>query len=645
MVLGMMIFIISCQDDTQELGRRLDKSEIKFRVEQPLDIDEGGNTVVMINETPGTVAMWDYGTGRSNRMVDTVRFPFKGEYTIQFSALTAGGVVKMDPVIVEVTQDNLMYVNDPLWTALSGGPGEEKSWVLDTEGKAFAGPLSFYGTSNGWLEEGGPWAEGQFETGCYGDDCWTWSPDAAWIYSNNAMAQGDYGVMTFSLEGGPYFSATKPMENGIEEEGTYYLNTDNKTLTINDASILRGYKPGKNGLTGISDWTNYTILALDENTLRLGVIRDKDVDGEGPAMIVYNFISQEYDENWTPEPEGPQEDPNFDFGADQKDILAVDKTTTKVWKLDTQVPFNWTDLEGNFLNEWNSRKDYPSWALYNDAAVENINDASISFSEDGTVVVTQDDGTTAEGRFEIDETTNMVTFTGIKPNILIAKDKQGANGISATTTAQNQWKIVKVDRNEVSGKVTGIWFGARDPELDQYMVYHFKLQVPGGPVELTPEQEVLLVLAGTSEKTWQVDEEVPYNWTGMDGNFKNNWNTRQDIINSGWGAPYGDADVVNVDDASVRFSTDGTVVVTQDDGTIDEGTFTIDGATKTITFSGVTPSIFVAGWVTIQTNPEGNTWKIIRMERNARNEVVGIWFGRPNPDKPTEEYVVYHFVL
>ena len=233
----------------------LDKSEIKFRVEQPQSIDAGGNTVILINETPGTVSMWDYGTGRSNRAVDTVRFAFKGDYVIKFSALTAGGIVEMDSVTVSVTEDNLNYVNDPLWTALSGGVGEEKAWVLDTEAKFFSGPLSFYGVNNGWLAGGGPWNGNAEETGCYGSDCWTWSPGLSDIYPG-MMAQGDYGVMTFNLKGGPYFQATKPMEGGVVQNGTYFLDINAKRLTINNASILRGYKPAKNGLTGISNWTN-----------------------------------------------------------------------------------------------------------------------------------------------------------------------------------------------------------------------------------------------------------------------------------------------------------------------------------------------------------------------------------------------------
>ncbi|HYG19036.1 MAG TPA: hypothetical protein VD816_08900, partial [Ohtaekwangia sp.] len=68
LVLAVMLVMTSCEDDTPGLGRKLDKSELDFDVIQNLSIDPGGNTVIMRNNTPGTVSMWDYGTGRSNKV-------------------------------------------------------------------------------------------------------------------------------------------------------------------------------------------------------------------------------------------------------------------------------------------------------------------------------------------------------------------------------------------------------------------------------------------------------------------------------------------------------------------------------------------------------------------------------------------------
>jgi len=275
MLLLPVLLMASCKKDKHSLGRMPDKSEIKYEVTQDLVADPGGNTVILRNLTPETISLWDYGTGTSNRKTDTVHFAFSGDYPIKFSAVTAGGVVQMDSVVVKVTKENLSYVTDQMWFDISGGPGKEKSWVLDTEGKFFAGPLTFYDPAN-------------FST--------VWWDAGQGIYPDN-MARVDYGVMTFSLTGGPYFKAVKPMEGGVTQTGTYSLNLSKKRLVINGGSILRGYKPAKNGISGVN-WTFYEIISLNATSMQLGVYRDKDVDGEGNALLVYNFISKEYSDNY-----------------------------------------------------------------------------------------------------------------------------------------------------------------------------------------------------------------------------------------------------------------------------------------------------------------------------------------------------------
>lgn len=447
MILGLVVISTSCQDD-HELGEVLDKSEIKFEVIQDFDNTPGGNTVFLVNNTPGTISIWDYGTGRSNRASDTVEFAFAGDYVIKFSAVTAGGVVEMDPVTITVTDNDLTKVNDPLWTALTGGVNQEKTWLLDIDAKFFDGPLYFYGTNMGW---GGT---------CQvdGGDCWNWNPE----YAGNTwlMEAGDYGTMTFNLKGGPFVEVEhkKISERGTES-GTFFLDKDSKTLSMTDATPL--HDTGRDGCVGA--WGDIKLLSLTENSMQFAVLR---TSCEGPCLLVYNYISKEYSDNYVPE---DQPDPNFEHG-DQGEILAV--TNTKTWKLDLEVPYNWFSLEGAPLNNWNSRADIiaTGWAPYGDADVANIDNASISFSNDGTVVVKQDDGSTATGTYAVDEPNNIITFTGITPSINIA------SWVTASPTAENQWKIVKVERNDLTDAVEGIWFGKRDPVKSEYMVFHFVLR-------------------------------------------------------------------------------------------------------------------------------------------------------------------------
>lgn len=462
LVLLPLCFITSCQEDEPELGRKFDQSELNFEVTQDFGIHPGGNTVILKNNTPNTVSIWDYGTGGSTRVQDTVQFAFKGEYVIKFSALTRGGIVEGGSVTVQVTEDELTLVNDPLWSLLTGGgPGHEKTWLMDanenTESKFFTSPVYFAGMDNayGTIAEDGQsvfWGkECEVPDGPY---CWTYAPN----YKSDTWAAPpqDYGHMTFSLIGGPFVETDHKGVAGVEtESGTFFLDVNGLILTMTNATPLTvPYGP-----SDAETLTRMRILSLTENTMQLA-FKHKSKN----EYFVINYISQEYSDNWVPEEPGG--DPNFDHG-DQQEILAV--TTSKTWMLDLEVPYNWTNLEGDFLNAWNSRADIVAtgWAPYGDADVENIDDAALTFGANGSVVVTQDDGSTETGTYTLDAETNLLTFKDVSPDILIA------SWVSVTTTDENQWKIVKVERSDLTGEVEGIWFGKRDPTKSEYMVFHF----------------------------------------------------------------------------------------------------------------------------------------------------------------------------
>lgn len=275
----LTILLCTCQKQTYTLPTALDQSQIAFEVLQDLTVDAGGNTVILINNTDETISYWNYGFGQSNRQRDTIRFPFQGTYEIAFSALTGGGLVEMDPVTIEVTEDNLNYVNDPLWIALSGGPGNEKTWILDIDNHFFEGPLYFYGTDNGWSEGG--------DDGCYGEDCWNWNPvyaEESWL-----MPYGDYGTMTFSLIDGPRVVVDHLMlPHRGTERGTYNLNVNEKTLTLNGVSPL--HDEAREGC--VANWGNIRLMSLTEDSMQLAVLRRASCDSE--ALLVYNYVSKDF---------------------------------------------------------------------------------------------------------------------------------------------------------------------------------------------------------------------------------------------------------------------------------------------------------------------------------------------------------------
>ncbi|MDR7209542.1 hypothetical protein [Flavobacterium piscis] len=274
----------SCSPETYSLEGPTNKSDIDFEITQDLAADPGGNTVIMKNKTKGVVLTWDYGTGKSNKATETVKYAFKGTYTIKISAVTGGGIVELDPVTITVSDDNLNYVNDPLWTALSGGVGKSKTWYLDLNAdgvsKYFAGPVAFSGNKLGWKKE------------CTGDSalCWIWEPD--WQGNQWITAAGDYGSMTFSLDGGPFVTVNHALTTtrGIEN-GTYFLDATNHALTMTNAAILQS----ASAASDVADWSNYKIINLTEDAMQIAV-RHKSKE----EFMIFNFISKEYSDNWVP---------------------------------------------------------------------------------------------------------------------------------------------------------------------------------------------------------------------------------------------------------------------------------------------------------------------------------------------------------
>ncbi len=454
-----LLFIVSCQKDEYSMGETLSPSEIDFEVIQDYDTDAGGNTVILKFNTPGATPVWNYGTGKSTRAVDTVQYAFQGDYTINLQAITRGGVVDLDPVTVEVTDDNLNYVSDPLWEALTGGVGESRTWYLDLDeegnSKYFLGPLYFYGTDNGWLAGGEAWDGG--DTGCYGEDCWTWAPE----YSSNTwlMPTGDYGSITFDLQGGPNVSANHLMLPELgEQNGTFFLDRNEHTLSLNDVEILHS----ANNDDCVNDWTETRILSLTEDAMQLGVFRRADCDGE--ALLTYNFISEDYVEDYVPETEEAGVDEGFEPEFEEGELLEMltgGKASGRVWELDAEGnPVDWLASGIGWTENADSSRDW-GWNADWDAVAA---DSWIRFDQwNGLNYTRYQNGEETTGTFSIDEETNEIT---LEENTLIGVE---GNWMAPTT---NTIKVVKATENYLDD---GIWFGTNyNEETDEWLVFHYK---------------------------------------------------------------------------------------------------------------------------------------------------------------------------
>lgn len=640
-VAAATLLFTACQPDEFELGDLLMKEELKYSITQDAS---DPNAIVLQAQNPGHQPFWVTPMGRSTLAQDTVRIPFEGEYSFIYGIVTKGGVVQADTFKLMLTTNNLNYVNDPLWTLLSGGVGEEKTWIFDN---------GAYGMAPGPLSYADPSADQEFQNYSV-----NWDPGNMPPGSTDEN-MGWNSIMTFSLKNGAFFSTVKYNEGGTEENpklesGTYFLNVNSKTLDITDAYLLRP----DNYIENASNWsTGIKVLELTENQLRVAIMR---TNNEGPWYYVLNYVSKDYADKYVP---GDLPDPEPVLpGGWQEDVSQVISTTI-TWKLSEQNPIDWANLDGSRMNGWNAPEDYPDWLGTPDPSVyEGF--SLVMNSADGSVVYTAPDGTQEEGSFTLDNK-GIYTFEGIAPSFSVI------DWASFGLTAENQLRILSIEK-DATGNLSGMWVGAKDPVKPEYFAYHLVPSFGGGavdPVEAT-RKAIVKALTGSGTRTFKPDPNWFVDWVGVGPDFSGGWTSAEtfgeDYTSNGWVWDAAAADIV--ESASLEFTlVDGNISLTvrqvltteheEVDGEnsvwvtdeVDEdfsqtGTVVIDPEGLTLTFD--IPLIDYAGSAPRWLSSEGNegTWFIVPHGDSSLStvEAEGLWLGYSSSE---EETTILHYVI
>lgn len=496
------VWMVSCKPEEFLLGNvDVNSSEFVEGIAYKIEHDANNPNIVYLTSLMGSgyTPLWDHPQGRSQDHKVTLKIPFAGTYTVQFGVETRGGVVFGEPATFTIDDFYAGFVDHELWELLSGGVGNEKTWYLDLDEESlsryFVGPLYFYGMDDSWETV----TEGKTVEG----DSWNWKPD----YKGNSwlMAAGDYGTMTFSLKDGATVRVDhKMLANRGVEQGTYMIDTDNYTMRMNDASPLHNAERDGH----VVDWGNIRILSLTENYMQLGVIRDKVLSGEDPCLLVYNFISKDYKDNWVP---GNQPEPEPPYDGNANDDLTTSTTTSKKWALSLSTPYNWSNLAGEFLNEWSNPSDYMAsgWAPYNESLIKNISlTLDKTGANRGTYVFTDGAGAKISGTYTTDEKNNLIFDKNISFAI--------SDWVSLGTTADNMLRIIRADK-DVSGNISGLWLGQRDSQKDEYMVYKFEPAASGTSDPLAVWKNALAGKTFTPDVNWFVD------WVDFPPSFSGGW--------------------------------------------------------------------------------------------------------------------------
>ena len=588
--------------------------------------------------------LWTHPQGRSQEPTVTLKIAFAGEYEVRFGVQTRGGVVYGEPVTFTVDEMYAEFISDPLWTLLAGGAGEEKTWYLDLDAEQtsryFAGPLYFYGTDDSWLTV----TEGQTVEG----DVWSWNPD----YKGNPwlFAAADFGNMTFDLKGGANVRVEHLTIPGRgTETGSYMIDVENHTLKIVDAAPL--HDVNRDG--AVVDWGDVRIMSLTENTMQLAVLRDKALSGEDPCLLVYNYISKDYRDNWTPG-EVTEPEPALPDGW-QNDISQFVTTSIK-WVLSPTTPFNWATLDGSLMNDWNAVADYPNWTGFDASTPATYAGFSLTLdAADNSVIYVAPDGAEQTGSYSLDEK-GYYTFTGVTPTVAI-----GSWMVLRTSDDENQWRIVRIEK-DATGKVAGVWVGIRNPDnLSEYIAWKLEPQSGDGDAAdpLSAWKKALAGKTFTPDVNWFVD------WVGFPPDFSGGWTSEStfgdDYTSNGW---VWDADVRAVaESATLQFYMEGSslkVALAQTkEGSphSDTGTVTVPPATGILNIDVplVDYAGTVAGWLGT-TNPKSPTgdehdWYFVSHGgSNLSNiDANGFWLGRVSSSQALEdnsdEVLIFHYVV
>jgi len=540
---GLALLFTACSPDAFQLGTVLDKSVLKYSI---IPDSKDPNKIVLKSLTPGLTPQWITPLGKSIKVNDTVRIAFPGNYNFIYGVECAGGLVQADTFKITITTTNLSYVNDPLWTNLSGGVGKSKTWIPDN-GK--------YGYAAGFMSYADPSVEQGFEKYAI-----NWDPGNGTI---GAVATDLSGTMTFDLINGPHLTVVKPNETDAIPSGTYYLDATNHTLSTNDVTVLRIATK----IFEVSNWSNnIKVLELTSSRLTLAFMRTDPV--QGPWWDVYNYVSKDYASTYV----GVEPQPTLPTGW-QTEISQNSSTIVK-WVLSPSTPFNWSNLDGSSMNTgWTSADLYPSWTGFSSSVAASYANFSMSMnSANNTVVYVDPTGTSTNGTYTLDEK-GIYTFTGFTPNFIIS-----GGWVALTTSTKNQWRITSIEKSP-TGAITGMWVGVRDPVSPQYMVYHLIPQFAGATSD--PLKPFKTALVG---KTFKMNLGRFVDWTDFSG--AGGWTSETtfgtDFTSNGW--VWTAATSAIASSASLSFAASGSEVIatlTQDvynaDGTLATAGYTVSG--------------------------------------------------------------------
>ncbi|MDE6043546.1 MAG: hypothetical protein K2G07_08415 [Muribaculaceae bacterium] len=298
---------------------------------------------------------WITPQGRKTGAEATLSIPFDGEYEVQMGVDTRGGYVWSNPYSFTVDDFCADFVEHYLWTRISGGVGQSKTWQLDLgvldDGSVkvtkWKGPHWFYTNTYTWdnlhaanenetvynnYVDADPWDAANAITP---SSEWYWAAD----YPGNDWMCGanNYGYITFDLINGANVTVTDA-DGNVVGKGTYMLDTDAHTIQLSDVYPLET-----------------TDTRTHERFLQVLYLSDDAMQLMAPSEgVALNYVTKEYFENYSEPVPTEITLPEGWYEAFTNQIKYCS------WVLDEATPFDWYNLGGEAKYGFKSPSSYPA---------------------------------------------------------------------------------------------------------------------------------------------------------------------------------------------------------------------------------------------------------------------------------------------
>ena len=492
------LMLSACMPEDYELGSKvLNADDLTEGVAYTVEVDQTTNTVTMKSLlTPSYTVLWEYDGGRSQKAEVTVQYPFAGDKYAVFGVETRGGVVYGDTCWFHINSLKTDLLEDELWSIISGGIGESKTWVLDLDANGtsqrFGGPVWFWTYGYSWdalhasngdnFLDASPW-DPTSAIAPFLDDSgaaqWYWAAD--WAGNSWIGDAADYGEMTFDLKEGANVTTDMSGTGLGSFKGSWMLDVAAHTITFTDAWPLVTPNYWNQVTTEVPSRT-FEILYLNEDNMILLANTGTN------TPISLNYIRK----GWEPEEEIVEGDVvQPDYGGDPNTDLTTTVTTTKQWMLVADAPYDWyfwNSVESKWeSNGFNKPADYGTWAPVADSKkVANFILTMTTAGENGGQYTFNDmEGNTIEGKY----TTNGVDIDFGQEITWFTASAEGEHPWSVEIKAQS----LRLLQNSGSKSSPVYWLGTPTKwnakgDVTEYLA--FKIEELSGSKPAIPARNV-----------------------------------------------------------------------------------------------------------------------------------------------------------